>query len=39
MSKLPESGEPWALTVLQWGAIEAALAIAASHADDEKKEP
>lgn len=32
MSKLPESGEPWTLTILQWDVIAAALQIAAETA-------
>jgi len=36
MSKLPESGEPWALTQFQWDCVSAALKIAASHADEPK---
>jgi hypothetical protein len=32
MSKLPESGEPWTLTILQWDVVAAALQIAAETA-------
>lgn len=39
MSKLPESGEPWTLTILQWDVIAAALMIASEGAAITKEIP